>query len=126
LNRKITYGLLTFLLFGGLYFGLRFAFGIFTPFNYLTARHDIESGRIQIVEIGEMPLNFKEKQKLANSYGFKFYLFGCDLKTDIINGTEFYNKKMIEHLKTKFGNKRWTEFQIKLNNIDNEKPNLQN
>jgi len=109
---------LTILLFGGLYFGLRFAFGLFTPFNFWTAGQDIKNGKIQIVEIGEKPLNFEQKQKLANSYGFHFYLFGCNVTTDVINGTEYYNRKMVDHLESKYGKGWWTTFQIQLDRID--------
>jgi hypothetical protein len=119
LKRKITYGLLTILLLGGLYFGLRFAFGLFTPFNFWTAGQDIKKGKIQIAEIGEMPLNFEQKQKLANSYGFNFCLIGCNVTTDIINGTEYYNRKMVDHLESKFGAGWWTKFQSQLDSIDN-------
>src|SRR5512145_3269967 len=101
MKKKITYGLLTILLLSGIYFGLRFAFGLFTPFNSWTAGQDIKKGKIQIVEIGEMPLNFEQKQKLANYFGFNFYLFGCNVTTDIINGPEYYNKKMVAHLEKK-------------------------
>ena len=112
---------MTILLVGGLYFGLRFAFGLFTTFNFWTAEQDIKNGKIQIVEIGEMPLNFEQKQKLANSYGFDFYLFGCNVTTDIINGTEYYNKAMVDHLESKYGIGWWTKFQSQLDSIDNIK-----
>lgn len=115
---------MTILLFGGLYFGLRFAFGLFTPFNFWTAGQDIKNGKIQIVEIGEMPLNFKQKQKLANSHGFDFYLYGCNVTTDIINGTEYYNRKMVGHLESKFGAGYWTKFKNQLDSIDNAETEL--
>jgi hypothetical protein len=118
LKRKITYGLLKIALLGGLYFGLRFAFGLFTPFNFWTAGQDIKNGKIQITEICEMPLNFEQKQNLAKSYGFEFYLFGCNVTTDIINGTEYYNKKMVDHLERKYGAGWWTRFQSQLDSID--------
>lgn len=117
MKRKITYGILTILLLVGFYFGLRFTFGLFTPFNFWTAEQDIKNGKIQIVEIGEMPLNFEQKQKMANSYGFDFYLFGCNVTSDIINGTEYYNKTMINHLESKFGIGWWSKFQTQLDNI---------
>jgi hypothetical protein len=118
MKQKILYGLLTILIFGGLYFGLRFEFGFFTPFNFWTANKDIERGKIQIIEIGELPLNFDGKQKLANTYGFNFRLLGCIVTKDIINGTEYYNKAMVNHLKSKYGNQWWTNLQIKLDSID--------
>lgn len=118
MKRIITYGLLSILIFGGLYFGLRFAFGLFTPFNFWTAGQSIKKGKIQIIEIGEIPLNFEQKQKLANSYGFDFNLFGCNLTTDVINGSEYYNSKMVSHLESKFGANWWTKFQSQLDSID--------
>lgn len=118
MKRKIKYGLLIILLFVGFYYGLRIEFGFFTKFNYWTAGQDIKNGKIQIVEIGEMPLNFKQKQKLANSYGFTFYLFGCNVTTGIINGTEYYNKKMVNYLESKYGVGWWTKFQTQLDSID--------
>lgn len=119
MKRKILYGLFTILLVGGLYLGLRFGFGLFTPFNFWTAEQDIKNGKIQIAEFGEMPLNFEQKKSLANSYGFDFYLFGCNVTTDVISGTEYYNKKMVDHLESKYGKGWWTNFQTQLDSIDN-------
>ena len=112
---------MTILLIGGLYFGLCFTFGFFTPFNFWTAKQDIRNGKVQILKIGEIPLNFEQKQKLANSYGFDFYLFGCNVTTDIINGTKYYNNAMVGHLESKYCIGWWTEFQIQLDSIDNAK-----
>lgn len=122
MKQKITYGLLTILLLGGLYFGLRFVFGFFTPFNLWTASEDIRKGRIKIIEVGETPLNFEQKQKLAKSYGFKFLLYGSNASTDIINGKDYYNKKMIEELENQYGVGWWAKFQSQLDSIDRVKP----
>ncbi len=120
MRRKITYGLFTILLIGGLYFSLRFAFGLFTPFNFWTAKQDIKKEKFQLAEIGEMPVNFEQKQKLANSYGFDFYLIGCNVTPDIINGTKFYNETIVEDLERKYGVGWWTKFQSQLDSIDNK------
>jgi hypothetical protein len=120
LKQKIKYGLLTILLISGIYFGFRSAFGLFTPFNFLTAKQDFKNSNIKITIIGEMPMNFEQKQKLANSYGFNFYLFGCNVTTDIINGTKYYNKTMIENLERKYGIGWWAKFQTQLDSIDNK------
>ncbi len=66
-----------------------------------------------------MPMNFEQKQKLANSSGFNFYLIGCNVKTDIINRAKYYNKTIIEHLERKYGVGWWTKFQTQLDSIDN-------
>ncbi len=118
--KKTKYGLLIILLCSGIYLGLRFAFGLFTPYNFWTAEQDIRNGKIQVIEIGELPLYFDAKQKLANTYGFKFSLHGCNVTTDILNGTKYYNRLVIEHLETKYGKGLWTKFQNQLNSIANE------
>ncbi len=126
LNRKITYGFLIILLLGGICLGLNFVFGIFTPFNFWTAHQDIKNEKVQIVEIGEMPLNFDQKQKLANFYGFNFYQLGCNVSTGTINGTRYYNEVIVSHLENKLGTGWWTKFQYKLDSIDKAKPNIKN
>jgi hypothetical protein len=108
-------------LLGGLCYGLNSTFGLFTLFNFWTARQDIKNGKIQIVEIGEMPLNFGQKQRLANSYGFDFYLIGCEVTSDIIHGTKYFNNVMVDHLKNKYGAGWWTKFQTQLDSIDKAK-----
>ena len=113
------------LLFSGVYFGFHFAFGLFTPFNSWTARQDIKSRKIQIIVIGEMPLNFNQKQKLANSYGFDFYVLGCNATKEILNGTEYYNQEMVDYLESKFGTGWWTKIQTQLDSIDHEMAELQ-
>jgi hypothetical protein len=118
LRKRIRYGLLAILLFGGLYFALRFYFGFFTPYNYWTAREHIKNGEFIIVEIGEKPLHFEEKQELANTYGFMFLLPGCKTSPDYINGAKYFNNVMIDHLEWKYGKGWWTQFQAQLDSID--------
>jgi hypothetical protein len=117
-KRKITYVLLTILLLAGLCYGLNSVFGLFTSYNFWTARQDIKNGKIQIAEIGEMPLNFDQKQKLANSYGFDFRLFGCEVTSGVINGTKYYNNVMVGYLESKYGVGWWTKFKTQLDSID--------
>jgi hypothetical protein len=124
LKRKIAYGLLTIILISAICYGLNSAFGLFTPFNNWTAKKDIKNGKLQIAEVGEMPLNFDQKQKLAQSYGFRFYLLGCIVPSGIKNGTMLYNKVMIDHLEEKFGKGWWSKFQNQLDSIDHKKSNI--
>lgn len=109
---------MTIILIGGLCFGLNSVFGIFTPYNFWTARQDIKNGKIQIEDIGEMPINFDQKQKLANYYGFEFHLFGCEVTSDITKGIKYYNNVMIDHLESKYGVGWWSKFQAQLDSID--------
>jgi hypothetical protein len=118
LRKKITYGLLTILLIGGLYLGLRFAFGLFTPLNSWTARQDIKNGKIQIVVLGEILPTDQQRQSLAKANGFGFYYFGDNISTDIINGTKYYNQTMVDYLEKKYGSGWWTKFQNQLDSIE--------
>ena len=98
---------------------LRFAFGFCTPYNYYTASADIKKGNIQIIEYGEMMLNFDKEQQLATSYGFLFKPIGCVVSSDVINGIKYYNRKMISHLESKYGEGWWNTFEKKIDSIDN-------
>ncbi len=121
MERKTTYGLLTVLLIGGICFGLNSVFGLFTPYNFWTARQDISNKKIQIAFIGEMPLNFDQKQKLAKFYGLEFHLIGCRVSSDNVNRTKYYNNAMIDYLENKYGVGWWTKFQAQLDSIDKAK-----
>ena len=102
-----------------LYICLRFSFGIFTPYNYFTASADIKKGKVQIIEYGEMMLNFDKEQQLAKYYGFSFKPIGCMVSSDEINGIKYYNRKIISHLESKYGEGWWNTFEKKIDSIDN-------
>lgn len=120
MKRKHTYFFFAAIFVALLYCWLRFSFGIFTPYNLFTAKHDTNNGKIQIIEAGEMPLNFKQKQALANSYGFNFVLTGCLLNRDKINGVKYYNNRMVQELERKYRAGWWSNFQHQLDSIDSQ------
>lgn len=93
---------------------LRATYGYATPFNSWTAKQDMKRGIIRIVEIGELPLNFQQKQELAKSYGFRYYLYGCVVTEAELSGIKRYNKIMFDYLEHKYG-KGWQKtFQAQL------------
>ena len=118
MKRKIIYRLLTILLIGGLYFGLRLGFGFFTPYNSLTARQDIKNGQVQIIAIG-LPYIPQVRQRLAKQYGFEYNYVGCNATTELLNGSKYYNDFVEKYLTAKFGNDFWTKFNTQLDSIDN-------
>jgi hypothetical protein len=107
----------TIIVLGGLYFGLRFAFGLFTPFNSLTAQQDIANNKIKIIELGELPRNSKQMYKLAKSYGVEIYFYGCNVTPDIESGVKYYNQTVINYLDQKYTSNWWSEFQIQLDSL---------
>lgn len=116
-KRKLLYVFGIILLIGGLFFAelrLRATYGYATPFNSWTAKQDMKRGIIRIVEIGELPLNFQQKQELAKSYGFRYYLYGCVVTEAELSGIKRYNKIMFDYLEHKHG-KGWQKtFQAQL------------
>lgn len=117
LKNKITFLLLTTVVLVGLYLGLRFIFGLFTPFNSLTAQQDINNQKIRIIELGELPRNHKQILKLAKSYGIDMYFYGCSTTPDIENGVKYYNQTVMNYLDKKYNSNWWTAFQIQLDSL---------
>lgn len=96
MKRKILIGVS--IIFG--IFILYFFFGIFTEFNYFTAKRDISKGNIRIVYYGEPDLEVVEmaNQILEPKYGFHYFGKGCVVDPAIDNGMSFYNTVMRNHL----------------------------
>jgi hypothetical protein len=111
-------------LLGGLYYGLRLGFGFFTPYNYLTARQDIKNGQIQIIAVG-LPYMPQVRQRLAMQYGFQYNYVSCNVTTELLNGSKYYNDVVEKHLTDKFGKEFWTKINIQLDSIDNANSNSQ-
>jgi hypothetical protein len=116
LKRKFTYSFLTLFILVGLYFGLRLFFGFFTPYNSLTARQDIKKGKIQIIAVG-LPYMPQIEQKVADKYGFNFNYVGCNATTELLNGTEYYNNIVENHLENKYGKNFWKKFQSQVDSL---------
>lgn len=117
MKRTIGYGFLLFFFAGGVYLALKF--GFFTPFNSWTARQDVQKGKIQLVELGEMPESSEGKDRLRRFYGFAIYYAGCAATPALINGSGQYNRVMIAHLEETHGKGWWQTYQTQLDSIDN-------
>ena len=112
----MTYSFLTLLFLGGLYFGLRLFFGFFTTYNSLTARQDINKGKVQIIAVG-LPYMPQIEQKIADKYGFTFNYVGCKATTELLNGTKYYNDIVEKHLENKYGNNFWENFKSQVDSL---------
>ncbi|PUB25901.1 hypothetical protein C8J95_11268 [Elizabethkingia sp. YR214] len=117
-KKKVVFWICLLMFMAGVYIALRLAFGIFTPHNHFTAKQEIKQGKIRIIEIGELPPNFDQKQALAKAYGFEFEPAGCEVALEKINGIKHYNKLMIKALEKEHGAGWWEKFQSRLDSID--------
>jgi hypothetical protein len=113
LKRKFTYGLLTIVLVGLFYLGLKLSFGIFTPYNFWTAKQDIANNKIQIIVIG-LPYYPQVRQLVAKDYGFNFNYVGCNATTELLNGTKYYNNQVENYLTKKYGDNFWRTFKLQV------------
>ena len=108
------------LLVGLFYFGLRLLFGIFTPYNFWTAKQDIANSKVQIIAVG-LPYYPQVEQRFAKIYGFNFKYVGCNATTELLNGTKYYNKQVEGYLTKKYGENFWRTFKLQVDsNIVNQ------
>lgn len=80
-----------------------FQFGLFTPYNYFTAKRDVLARKIQLIEYGKpmLPTTDTTIHKLEDSSGYNTISLGCLITNQEINGIEQYNYVMEEFLKRK-------------------------
>lgn len=113
MKRKFTFRLLIIILFGLLFVGLRVQFGLFTPYNFWTAKQDIANNNVQLIAVG-LPYYPQVEQRLAQQYGFNYKFIGCNATTELLNGTKYYNNQVQNYLTNKYGDKFWTIFKMQV------------
>jgi len=84
-----------------------YQFGLFTPYNYFTAKRDVLAGKIQLIEFGEtfLPIADNTIHKFEDSLGVKTIYLGCVITTQEINGIKQYNYVVEEFRKRNFTSK---------------------
>jgi hypothetical protein len=104
---------------------LHLCFGLFTPYNYMTAKWDIMAGKPTLLIFGEPEMSETEAYQIAPAFGFAYKrVAGCDVTTSLVNGVAAYNsvtvaylnKKLGEHWRTDFSNK--TDSLFRENSVD--------
>jgi hypothetical protein len=84
-----------------------FQFGIFTPYNYFTAKYDIITGNPRILVYGKEFIKEEIRNKVAKKNGFNFdRVAGCEVTYQLVNGVEAYNSVVKNYLNVKLG-KDW-------------------
>ncbi len=83
---------------------LHYFYGIFTPYNYLTAKQDIATNQLKIIRYGEAEISDFQARKLAPKYGFKYQRgTNCSVTRPFVNGVEVYNRTIATELNKRFG-----------------------
>jgi hypothetical protein len=79
-------------------------YGIFTPYNYFTAKRDILNSDPRLLVYGFPPQNDQQQHKTARSYGFTYYsIAGCVVNAPLVNGADAYNNVTNDYLEGKLG-----------------------
>ena len=113
---------------------LHFFCGLFTPYNYLTAKWDITQGRPRILQYGEAMKTDEQAMKIAPKFGFTYDIVaGCLVTTPLVNGVDIYNSVTTKYLNNKLGNdwKNKFDFQVdslfrvdSIGNLQNDSANI--
>ena len=73
-------------------------YGIFSRFNYLTAKSDISNNNPYKIQGGEPLISAFEMDKVSEKYGFKNIFTGCIVTETESKGLEIYNSEINKHL----------------------------
>ena len=120
MKRKISWTIIIVLIIGSTLFIGHYYYGLFTPYNYFTAKQDIDNGEIKIMMYGELRLNEELEAEIAKKYGFKYGGIGCAVTQPLIHGIQEYNQVVDSYL-DKANEKNWRDkFQKERqdNNLD--------
>ena len=108
MRKKILLASLIIICIASLVIFLWWNFGLFSSYNYFTAKRDIKNGNIKFVSFG-LPLpcsKDREIKMVMNKYGFKDSNIGCIVTTQEINAIETYNN-VVEKYLTQHNGKNW-------------------
>lgn len=89
--------------------------GLFTPYNYLTAKWDIAKGKPRILQYGKAMLSDKQAITIAPKFGFNYDIVaGCLVTTSLVNGIDAYNSVTTKYLNDNLGTdwKKKFDFQV--------------
>ncbi len=115
MKKLILITILTLIIFGLIGVFGYYKYGLFTPFSSLQAKRDIKNGLIQVMVYGELGLNEKLENSVAEKYGFRFKrATDCNVNQIMINGIESYNRVVKKHLTKTHGENWETKFNEQL------------
>jgi uncharacterized membrane protein len=97
-------------------------YGFFSRYNYLTAKVDIQRGKVQLISVDTDADGFFMEENVARRYNIKMDLFN---KVFLINnitdkGVAIYNQQMIKQIKINLGEKKYRKYQNDLDSLYKE------
>jgi uncharacterized protein (DUF2164 family) len=97
-------------------------YGFFSRYNYLTAKLDIQRGKVQLISVDTDADGFFMEEYVARRYNIKMDLFN---KVFLINnitdkGIAIYNQQMKKQIKINLGEKKYRKYQNALDSLYKE------
>lgn len=84
-------------------------FGLFTPYNYFTARYDLVNGKVRLLTYGLQLTDDNQAAEVAREFGFEQQaVAGCEVTEVLMNGVAQYNAVVEDYLAGKHG-QDWRE-----------------
>lgn len=97
---------------------LHFCYGLFTPYNYITAKWDIAQGQPRMLQYGELDVSDQQAVKLAPVFGFRYEIVaGCAVTSPLVTGIEAYNGVTTKYLDGKLGKDWEKKFQAAVDSL---------
>ncbi len=83
-------------------------YGLFSNYNYFTAKRDIKNGNVKFISFGLPMLSSKDSEikMVMTKYGFKERNVGCTVTEQEINAIETYNN-VVEQYLTRRNGENW-------------------
>jgi hypothetical protein len=100
---------------------LHLFYGLFTPYNYLTAKWDIAHDKTRILQYGKAMKSDEQAIKIAPKFGFTYDIVaGCFVTTPLVNGVDAYNSVTTTYLNNKLGNDWKKKFDFEVDSLFRE------
>jgi hypothetical protein len=99
---------------------IHFSTGLFTRYNFITARLDIMNKNYRIVHYGERKVTDNIAEEISPEFGFKYEGINCNATTPLINGIGSYNKIMIRQLDKIYGSDWYFDFEDRTDSLFRE------
>jgi hypothetical protein len=100
---------------------LLYYFGIFSDYNFVSAKKDIKKGKYQFVLLEEDYDIYKDEKKIANKYGFDVLNIEYTFFNSHNNiGIKTYNKIMDEKIQEKIGREKYNKYLAEMDSLQKE------
>lgn len=93
-----------------------YEFGLFSRYNYFTAKEDLKKGDLRIIQFG-LTIPSEGRYIIQNKYNVNIDYKGC-VVNDITNGLYYYNEVKRDYYREKYGLDFWERYYKEIDEYD--------